>query len=112
MLPEKRLKYMLDVIQLINEQEEILKAVDFNYNIFLENTHLIRATERILELIGEAIGRLCKLEPGIAISDTRKIIATRNLLAHSYDSVNPALLWAIAMKNLPVLKSEINALLN
>jgi uncharacterized protein with HEPN domain len=112
MLPDKRLKYMLDILQLIEEQEEILKCVDLNFTVFQTHSQYIRATERILELIGEAVGRLCKLDSEIEISEKRKIIATRNLLAHSYDSINPALLWAIAVKNLPVLKEEIKALMS
>ncbi len=41
----------------------------------------------------------------------RKIVNTRNLLIHGYDSVDSATVWVIIRKHLPVLKDEVLKLL-
>ena len=48
------------------------------------------AVERQFEIIGEALNQLCKIEPQWAdrIPDVPQIIAFRNVLIHSYASVN------------------------
>jgi uncharacterized protein with HEPN domain len=64
-----------------------------------------------LEIIGEALNRILKERPDIAISDSRKIVDTRNRLIHGYDSVTEDIIWLIIIKYLPVLKMEVHKLL-
>jgi uncharacterized protein with HEPN domain len=78
---------------------------------FKTDLKTIRAVERNIEIIGEAMTRILKVNPTIAISDTRKIVDTRNRIIHGYDSVSPEILWGIVVKNLPVLRTEIASLL-
>lgn len=47
-----------------------------------------RAVERNIEIIGEAMGRILKELPDIQVSDSRKIVDTRNRIIHGYDSVS------------------------
>ena len=47
-----------------------------------------RAVERHIEIIGEAVNRIAGVAPDIEISNSRKIIATRNRIIHGYDSVS------------------------
>lgn len=68
--------------------------------------------ERNIEIIGESMNRIIKIDPQIPISDTRKIVDTRNRIIHGYDSVSADILWAIVIRNLPVLSAEVNALLD
>lgn len=70
-----------------------------------------KAVERNLEIIGEALNRIIKVEPDIKISDSRKIVDTRNRIIHGYDSVTADVLWLIISKYLPALKNEIQKLL-
>ena len=70
-----------------------------------------KAVERNLEIIGEALNRILKVEPDIKISDSRKIVDTRNRIIHGYDSVTADVLWLIITKYLPALKNEIQKLL-
>lgn len=69
------------------------------------------AVERNVEIIGEAVNSLLKISPEIAITSARKIVNTRNLLIHGYDSVDSATVWVIIRKHLPVLKEEVLKLL-
>jgi uncharacterized protein with HEPN domain len=54
-----------------------------------------QAIERNLEVIGEAIGRIVRLDVGTAsrISEHRHIIAFRNRLIHGYDLLDDELVW-------------------
>ena len=55
---------------------------------------------------------ILKNVPNIAISDSRKIIDTRNRIIHGYDSVSDDIIWAIVVSHLPILKLEVEKLLN
>jgi len=52
-----------------------------------------------------------KIEPDISITDSRKIVDTRNRIIHGYDSVSEDIIWLIVTKYLPILKKEVEALL-
>jgi uncharacterized protein with HEPN domain len=51
------------------------------------------------------------VDPNIQISDSRKIVDTRNRIIHGYDVVSNDVLWLIVNKSLPVLKDEVKKLL-
>lgn len=70
-----------------------------------------KAVERNIEIIGEALNRILKSDPNIIITDSRKIVDTRNRIIHGYDSVTEDVLWLIIIKHLPVLKKEVEELL-
>jgi len=70
-----------------------------------------KAVERNLEIIGEALNRILKVEPDFPITDSRKIVDTRNRIIHGYDSVSADIIWLIVNKYLPALKIEVEKLL-
>ncbi|WP_428094978.1 HepT-like ribonuclease domain-containing protein [Candidatus Pollutiaquabacter sp.] len=47
----------------------------------------------------------------ISISSARKIVDTRNRISHGYDSVSAEILWSIVIRDLPLLKREVQLLL-
>jgi uncharacterized protein with HEPN domain len=106
----KALKYILDIESIISELELIKSRVENNFNLFQKDFIIKRASERDLEIIGEAINKLIKLEPTINISGTKNIIGLRNLIIHSYDSVEDEIIWGIIQKDIPILKAEIEQL--
>jgi uncharacterized protein with HEPN domain len=71
------------------------------------------AVEREFEIIGEALGRLAKLDEELAaaISEHRAIVAFRNILIHGYAEVDDRLVWDVVETKLPVLIREIDQLL-
>jgi len=108
----KVLKYLLDIQNSIELTDTHLSGI-MSYDAFLANITVRRAIDYEFTIIGEALNNALKVEPELAkkITDTRRIVALRNYLIHSYDNVNPATIWSIIQNNLPVLKSEIAALL-
>ena len=107
----RALKYVLDIEALIREIDSFKALVGNDFFEYQKQLVVKRAVERDLEIIGEAVKELTKLEPSLDISSARKIISFRNLLAHSYDSVEDEIVWGILQKYIPVLKREINQLL-
>ena len=49
---------------------------EFNYLDFEKDLKTRKAVERNIEIIGEALNRILKVDSGIAISDSRKIVDT------------------------------------
>lgn len=111
MLPHKRIpKLLMDIESIIDELEKILHHHQRDFNDFSASFISIRAVERDLMIIGEAISQIRKLDPNLPISSANQIIGLRNLIVHAYDSIDPAALWRILIKDLPVLKAEIRSL--
>jgi uncharacterized protein with HEPN domain len=107
---ERLLKYLLDIEQIIGEIEHISERYEGGYNEFRKDWVAIRAIERQLQIIGEAVNELMKLNPAVPITSARNIVDLRNLIVHAYDSVDHAMLWGIIRKDIPVLKLEIERL--
>lgn len=82
------------------------------FDIYLSDVCLRRAVERDITIIGEAMNRLLKLAPDIEITAARKIVDTRNYVIHSYDNVTDDIMWGIVVRHLPLLKAEVEKLLN
>lgn len=71
------------------------------------------AIERELQIIGEALIQLESSAPDLAatISEHQQIIHFRHVLVHGYYSLRPELVWDVIEEKLPVLRSELEALL-
>jgi len=106
----KLLKYLLDINSVISEIE-YLKSIYNTFEKFKKDILAKRAVERHLEIIGEATNNIRKIEPEVKITGVKQIVNLRNLIIHSYDAVDSAIIWAIIQKDIPVLKREIQILL-
>ena len=58
------------------------------------------------------MNRILSKDPTIEFSNARKIVDTRNRIIHGYDTVSDEIIWGIVVKHLPILKTEIQILLN
>ncbi len=78
------------------------------------NAMLRSAVERQFEIIGEALAQLARLDEKIVarVSEHSRIIAFRNILIHGYADIDERLVWDIVQAKLPVLRQEIERLLN
>lgn len=84
-----------------------------NYGDYQADELLRSGVERQFEIIGEAMTRLVKLDRAMAerITNFRKIAGFRNALVHGYDSIDDATSWGVISKHLPILRTELDALL-
>lgn len=104
-------KYLVDILSSITEIESFLEERPKQYSVFCTDTLLRRGIERNIEIMGEAMNNILKLQPDIPITASRKIVDTRNFVIHAYDSLNPDILWGIVINHIPLLKNEAAALL-
>ena len=110
-MQEEMRTWLTDIASAIREIESFLPEKR-DFFAFQNDLKTKRAIERNLEIIGEAVGRILKVEPSIQISESRKIVDTRNRIIHGYDTVSDEVLWGIVNKSLPVLDQEVKALLD
>ena len=103
-------KYLHDILKSIDSIDEFTGEKK-TFNTYTKNKQLKRAVERELEIIGEAVNRALKISPELKIENKKKIVQTRNLIIHAYDSVNDEIIWSIVIIHLPKLKVEIIELL-
>lgn len=104
-------KYLFDIRESIESIEKYL-GDKRDFNIYLADKMLRRAVEREFEIIGEAISRIEKLDSSIEISSKRQIISMRNRVIHGYDKIDNEIVWGTIVRYLPVLKNEIENLLD
>lgn len=98
----------------IDEIESFHASHSKDFGLYKQNILLKRATERELEIIGEAMVRIKKHAPSIAdsISESSNIIGMRNQVIHAYDSISDEIVWSVVIRHIPKLKAEIKALLD
>ncbi len=102
--------WLYDIQDAIREIESFMpRKKDFTN--FQNDLKTKRAVERDIEIIGEAVNRILQHSPKVSISNARKIVDTRNRIIHGYDSVSEEILWSIVLRDLPVLKEEVDSLL-
>ncbi len=99
-----------DIEQSIKEIYSFLPA-NRDFFEFQNDLKTKKAVERNIEIIGEAMDRILKTEPNFPISDSRKIVDTRNRIIHGYDSVSEDVIWLIVSRYLPILEKQVKELL-
>ena len=104
-------KYLLDVLTAIEEVESFFDNKPKLFDDFYSDLLLRRAIERNIEIIGEALNRILRIDESIAITNARKIVDARNYIIHGYDSLSPDILWSMVINHPPRLKKEVIALL-
>lgn len=75
---------------------------------------IIEACDAITAALpGEAVSALSRVKPDTfaSITRARRIVDFRNQLTHEYPTVDDALVWAIADRDVPVLRDECSALM-
>jgi len=53
-----------------------------------------------------------KLDNKINITTKKQIISMRNRVIHGYDKIDDAIIWGTIIKHLPILKNEIQDLID
>jgi len=112
-MDEKIHKWLYDILLALNEISSYFEK-EISFEEYKANTMLKRATERDLEIIGEAMNRILKRDSTFEnkISDAREIIDLRNLVIHAYDNISEENIWSVIIHHIPILRKEIENLLN
>ena len=107
-LRAKRLREALAAASLINTMMR-----DQTLDDFLANEWFRSAVERKLEIVGEALNSVRRIDP--AISDRFPTIhewpALRNALSHVYFEIDNEIIWVTATRDIPTLIQTLNELL-
>jgi uncharacterized protein with HEPN domain len=103
--------WLYDIIKAIGEIDSYYEGKPKLFEEFKKDLKTKRAVERNLEIIGEAVNRILQRNSAFQISNSRKIVDTRNRISHGYDAVSDDIIWSIVINHLPLLKQEIEKLL-
>jgi uncharacterized protein with HEPN domain len=79
---------------------------------FLADRKLQLATERLLEIIGEAAGGLSDDALQAIEYDWHAVRGLRNILAHKYGDVDPRRVWSVVRNRLPDLLERVRRTLD
>ena len=105
------LAYLSDIIESCDAISAALLGLGLGE---YKRTRLVRSSvEREFIIIGEAISALSHAAPDAfaAITRARRIVDFRNQLTHEYATVDDTLVWAIADRDVRVLRDECSALM-
>jgi uncharacterized protein with HEPN domain len=103
--------WLYDILNAIMEIDSFFNDSSKEFSKYQSDLRTKRAVERNVEIIGEALSRILKRDETIVISNSRKIVDTRNRIIHGYDSVSDDVIWGILIRHLPILQTEIQELL-
>lgn len=106
------LTYLQDVLDSINEMESYFTNYTMQYETFEKDFLRRSAVERKVEIMGEAINRILKIDSTFILPNAKEIINTRNRVIHGYDSVTPEFLWGLVIKHIPILKKDVERILS
>ncbi len=107
MADERVLKYLQDVLDAINDMQGCFIDFPNRFDLFKDDIMRKCVVERKVEIMGEAINRIKKIEPTLIIPNAKAVIDTRNRIIHSYDNVDAEFLWGLVIRHIPILKSDI-----
>ena len=103
--------WLYDILNAIMEIESFFNDSTKEFVKYQNDLRTRRAVERNIEIIGEALSRILKRDETIVITNSRKIVDTRNRIIHGYDTVSDDVVWGIVIRHLPILKTEIQEML-
>jgi uncharacterized protein with HEPN domain len=104
--------WLYDMLNAVIEIESFFEDSNKEFANYQNDLRTKRAVERNVEIIGEAMNRILKKDETIAITNSRKLVDVRNRIIRGYDSVSDVVIWGIIIKHLPILRQEIEILLN
>lgn len=110
-MDERVLKCLYDIKLAIEEVDSYFVNRQRNFKDYKSDVILRRAIERNLEIIGEAMNRILKVDPDFLIENARRIVGLRNQIIHGYDSISDENIWGVVINHLPNLKTEVENLI-
>ncbi len=105
-------KYLYDIEHAAALAAEFINGKSFDD--YSADVMLRSAVERQLEIVGEALAQLARIDAATAseLSEHQRIIAFRNILIHGYAEIDNRIVWNVLELKVPVLRREADALLH
>lgn len=110
-MDERILKYLEDVRLACNDVEQFFVDYPNRFDVFANDRLMIRGVERSIEIMGEAINRILKIDLDFSLPNARAIVQTRNRVIHSYEKVENEFLWGLVKRHIPKLKADVERIL-
>lgn len=109
---ERLAKRLFDSHRAATKVQTITRGLAFEDYTSSELTRL--AVERLLEIVGEALGAALREDPGLEerYPDFRRAVSLRNRIIHGYDDVDDQAIWDIVQINIPTLITQLASLLD
>jgi len=105
-------KRLLDARRACLDIETFISGISLE--AFSENYPLRLQIERLLEIVGEALGRAEDHDAHLdrRIPELRSAIGMRNRVIHGYDGIDHELIWLTATLRVPELRARLDSILN
>lgn len=110
-MDENILKYLEDVRLACEDVERFFIDYPNRFDVFANDRLMIRAVERSVEIMGEAINRILKRDPDFTLPNARAIVQTRNRVIYSYEKVENEFLWGLVKRHIPQLKKDVERII-
>ena len=105
-MPRDARAYLLDIVDACDAIAAAVAGVDLD--AYRSNRLVRSSVEREFIIIGEAANVLSRRAPDVfaKIGHARRIVDFRNQLTHEYSTVDDAVVWATASRDVPALRHE------
>ena len=106
-LNDRDVSYLLDMLACCEDIRQFVDEV--TYEQFDQDKMRRLATERQVQVLGEAAGRVsAETQTHLSHIEWRKIIGLRNKLSHDYGEILAQRVWQISRTNVPRLAKELS----
>jgi uncharacterized protein with HEPN domain len=98
---------LADMFEAANSIKEHTNGIS-KFEDFVSRKIVLRAVERELEIIAEALTKIGNENYELKISAKRQIIGLRNRIVHDYANTNYEIIWGVVYNHLDNLIAEID----
>ena len=110
---DRNISILEHIVSYCDQIDETVKRFGNDYDLFANDAIYRNAAALCILQIGELVGKLSddfrEAHPGVP---WRQIKAMRNIVAHSYGSVDSETTWEIITEDIPQLKSYCTFIIN
>ena len=108
----RNLSVLEHIVSYCEQIEATIDRFGDSYSVFSEDPIYRNAAALCILQIGELVGKLTEdfraAHPGVP---WRQIKAMRNIVAHSYGTIDPEVTWEVMTEDIPALKSYCSNIL-
>ena len=108
-LPDRNISILEHIIKYCDQIEETVRRFGNSYAVFSEDEIYRNAAAMCILQIGELAGKLTDdFRREYPYAPWKQIRGMRNIVAHSYGTVDPEITWEIIEEDIPALKQYCN----